>query len=349
MKTKLEKLLSQEVLSQEEAYSLLCSVGSGEANPAQMAAFMSVYRLREITLEELRGFRSALLELALPVKLDAQNAIDLCGTGGDGRNSFNISTLSCFVVAACGGRVIKHGNYGVSSVSGSSTVLEKLGYRFTSDSSILERSLETSGVCFLHAPLFHPALKHVAGARKELGTRTFFNMLGPLVNPARPSHRLTGVFSNELLRKYQYLLQETDEKYMLVHSDDGFDEISLTAPFRLVTNQYQKIYSAPEIGLERITPEDLFGGETADEAAEIFVSILNGNGTTAQNNVVAANSGAALFTLRIVNSLTNGIGLAKEALRSGEALKRFKLFINSGTTDCHVPTEKVVTRDDVHQ
>jgi len=329
MRSKLEKLLSQEVLSQEEAYSLLCSVGSGEANSAQMAAFMSVYRLREITLDELRGFRSALLELALPGKIEAQNAIDLCGTGGDGRNSFNISTLSCFVVAACGGRVIKHGNYGVSSVSGSSTVLEKLGYKFTNDSSELNRSLENSGVCFLHAPLFHTALKHVAGTRKELGTRTFFNMLGPLVNPAQPSHRLTGVFSNELLRKYHYLLQETDEKYTLVHSDDGFDEISLTAPFRVVTNQFQKVYSATEIGLERIAPEDLCGGNTADEAAEVFVSVLNGKGTSAQNSVVAANSGAALFTLGIVNSLTDGIALALEGLISGKAKSRFKTFIES--------------------
>ncbi len=347
MKAALEKLFNHESLTAAEASDILRSIGNGEVNAAQTAAFMSVYRLREITLEELRGFRSALLELALPVKLDAQNAIDLCGTGGDGRNSFNISTLSCFVVAACGGRVIKHGNYGVSSVSGSSTVLEKLGYKFTNDSSELNRSLETSGVCFLHAPLFHTALKHVAGTRKELGTRTFFNMLGPLVNPARPSHRLTGVFSNELLRKYQYLLQETEEKYTLVHSDDGFDEISLTAPFRIVTNQFQKVYSAGEIGLERITPEDLFGGHTADEASEVFVSILNGKGTIAQNNVVAANSGAALFTLGIANSLTDGIALAQEALTSGNAKERFNSFINCITRDRHVPTEKVVTRDDV--
>jgi len=333
MKAALEKLFNHESLTSSEASEILRSIGNGEVNTAQAAAFMSVYRLREITLDELRGFRSALLEMALPVKLDSQNAIDLCGTGGDGRNSFNISTLSCFVVAACGGRVIKHGNYGVSSVSGSSTVLEKLGYRFTNDSSALERSLETSGVCFLHAPLFHTALKHVAGTRKDLGIRTFFNMLGPLVNPARPSHRLTGVFSNELLRKYQYLLQETNEKYTLIHSDDGFDEISLTAPFRMVTNQFQKVYSAPEIGLERITPEDLFGGNTADEASGVFLSILNGNGTPAQNNVVAVNSAAALLTLGIVNTLTEGIALAQEALISKKAKERFIAFTRLSTME----------------
>lgn len=329
MRTKLEKLLSHEVLSETDAYSLLCSIGTGQGNAAQMAAFMSVYRLREITLEELRGFRSALLELALLVNLESDNAIDLCGTGGDGRNSFNISTLSCFVVAACGGRVIKHGNYGVSSVSGSSTVLEKLGYRFTTSPDELNRSLDACGICFLHAPLFHPALKHVAGIRKELGTRTFFNMLGPLVNPARPSHRLTGVFSHELLRKYHYLLQETSEKYTLVHSDDGFDEISLTAPFRLVTNNSQRIYSPMEIGPKRIGPEELFGGNTSIEAAEIFVSILDGNGTVAQNSVVCANAGAALLTLGMVTTLPDGFAVAHEALISGKAKSHFTKFIEA--------------------
>jgi anthranilate phosphoribosyltransferase len=331
MKTKLNQLLSQEVLSREEAYSILCSIGSGEVNSAQMAAFMSVYRLREITLDELRGFRTALLELALPVNLDSDNAIDLCGTGGDGRNSFNISTLSCFVVAACGGRVIKHGNYGVSSVSGSSTVLEKLGYKFTSDSSSLARSLDESGVCFLHAPLFHTALKHVAETRKNLGTRTFFNMLGPLVNPAKPSHRLTGVFSNELLRKYQYLLQETNEVYTLVHSDDGFDEISLTAPVKLVTNFAGKVYSPREFGLDKLSADQLFGGHTADEAAKIFRNILEGNGTKAQNDVVAVNSAAALFTLGKADSIQSGIQLAQEALLSGRAKTQFNKFMEAAT------------------
>ncbi len=329
MKAALEKLFNHESLSSTEAYDVLCSIGNGDVNSAQAAAFMSVYRLREITLDELRGFRTALLELALPVNIDGKDAIDLCGTGGDGRNSFNISTLSCFVVAACGGRVIKHGNYGVSSVSGSSTVLEKLGYRFTKDSSELNRSLEESGVCFLHAPLFHTALKHVAETRKNLGTRTFFNMLGPLVNPAQPTHRLTGLFSNELLRKYQYLLQETNETYMLVHSDDGFDEISLTAPVKLVTNSTSKVYSPREFGLGKIKPEELFGGNTADEAAKMFLSILDGQGTQAQNDVVAVNSAAALFALGKADSIVSGIEITREALISGRAKERFKQFMEA--------------------
>jgi anthranilate phosphoribosyltransferase len=331
MKTKLDRLLNQEVLTQQEAYAVLVSIGNGEVNAAQMAAFMSVYRLREITLEELRGFRTALLELALPVNLDAQNAIDLCGTGGDGRNSFNISTLSCFVVAACGGRVIKHGNYGVSSVSGSSTVLEKLGYKFTGNSSLLDRSLNESGVCFLHAPLFHTALKHVAETRKNLGTRTFFNMLGPLVNPAQPSHRLTGLFSNELLRKYQYLLQDTNETYTLVHSDDGFDEISLTAPVRLVSNTTQKVFTPKEFGLQQVSELDLYGGATAEDAAKVFLTILEGKGTVAQNDVVAVNSAAALVTLGISDSFSTGIEVAREALISRKARKTFKSFMEAAS------------------
>lgn len=347
MKAALEKLFNHESLTSSEAYDVLCAIGNGEVNSAQAAAFMSVYRLREITLDELRGFRTALWELALPVSLDSQGAIDLCGTGGDGRNSFNISTLSCFVVAACGGRVIKHGNYGVSSVSGSSTVLEKLGYTFTNDSASLSRSLEESGVCFLHAPLFHTALKHVAETRKNLGTRTFFNMLGPLVNPAKPSHRLTGLFSNELLRKYQYLLQETNETYTLVHSDDGFDEISLTAPVKLVTNAATKVFSPGEFGLNKVNETELFGGNTADDAAKVFLEILEGRGTEAQNNVVAVNSAAALFTLGKVESIKSGIEITHDALISGNAKKHFDIFMDCCARDRHVSKGKVETRDDV--
>lgn len=332
MKATLEKLFDHHPLTKTEAYDVLSRLGRGEINLAQAAAFMTVYRMREITLEELRGFRTALLELAVPIALETQDATDMCGTGGDGRNTFNISTLSCFVVAAAGGRVIKHGNYGVSSVSGSSTVLEKLGYKFTNDNSALEDSLERCGVCFLHAPLFHPALKHVGEIRKSLGTRTFFNILGPLVNPAQPSHRLTGLFSNELLRKYHYLLQETNEKFMLVHSEDGYDEISLTAPFRITTREKQQVYSPREIGYPVVMPTDLFGGGTADEAAKIFLAIMQGSGTAAQNNVVAANAGFALYNLGIAQDVQTGIQLALETLQSRKAFSRFKLFMESSVT-----------------
>lgn len=332
MKTILEKLFDHHPLSQQEAYDVLSRLARGEVNPAQAAAFMTVYRMRDVTLDELSGFRSALLELAVPVELNSTNATDMCGTGGDGRNTFNISTLACFVVAGAGGRVIKHGNYGVSSVSGSSTVLEMLGYKFASDSSSLARSLEKSGVCFLHAPLFHPALKHVGAIRKELGTRTFFNILGPLVNPAQPSHRLTGLFSNQLLRKYNYLLQSTNEKYMLVHSEDGYDEISLTSPVRIATRQSNRMYTARELNLDPVVTSQLYGGETAEAASRIFLDIIEGNGNVAQNSVVSANAGAALFNLGIASDLRSGIQLALESLKSGMANTCFRKFMNQAVT-----------------
>lgn len=332
MKTILEKLFDHHPLTKSEAYEVLSRLGRGETNASQAAAFMTVYRMREITLDELSGFRSALLELAVPVHLDSNNTTDMCGTGGDGRNTFNISTLACFVVAGAGGRVIKHGNYGVSSVSGSSTVLEKLGFKFTSDSSSLKYSLEKSGVCFLHAPLFHPALKHVGAIRKELGTRTFFNILGPLVNPAQPSHRLTGLFSNQLLRKYNYLLQSTEEKYMLVHSEDGYDEISLTAAVKVATRETNRMLTAQELNLKPVTHSELFGGDTAEEASKIFLSIIEGKGNEAQNNVVAANAGAALLNLGIVNDFQSGILLALESLKSGKAAACFRKFMNQSVT-----------------
>lgn len=328
MKTILEKLFAQQTLSETEACTVMQEIGTGKVNAAQCAAFMTVFRMREISLQELAGFRNALLNMAITVQLETENATDMCGTGGDGRNTFNISTLSGFVVAGAGGRVIKHGNYGVSSVSGSSTVLEKLGYKFTNDNSSLARSLERSGICFLHAPLFHPALKNVAETRKSLGARTFFNMLGPLVNPARPSHRVTGLYSAELLRKYRYLLEKTNEKFALVYSQDGCDEISLTSPVQLSMNDALYVYSPRELGLSYANENDLSAGNSADEAAKIFVRIISGEGSDAQNNVVSANAGVALFNLGIEKTLTEAIARAKESLESGKALRAFKRFID---------------------
>ncbi len=331
MKATLEKLFDQQSLNTQEAFETLCAITRGEVNDSHIAAFMTVYRMREVTLKELRGFREALLSLAMKVDLPSEEAIDLCGTGGDNRNSFNISTLSCFVVAAAGGRVIKHGNYGVSSVSGSSTVLEQVGYRFTTNNGELERSLDESGVCFLHAPLFHSALKNVGVIRKQLGVRTFFNMMGPLVNPAQPKHRLTGVFSNELLRKYNYLLQSSNENYTLVHSEDGFDEISLTAPVKVVTRVSEDVFDAEELGLPTCTVEELYGGATVQDAAELFLEVLRGHGTIAQSNVVAVNAGYALYNLGITLDPRAGFFLALEMLRSGKANETFKKFMQIGT------------------
>lgn len=327
MKNILEKLFSNCILTEAEAFDVLSVIGKGGVNPAQLASFITVYRMRDIALDELKGFRKALLELCVKVQLASENAIDLCGTGGDSKSTFNISTLASFVVAGAGGRVIKHGNYGVSSISGSSTVLEQLGCRFTSNSDILARSLDETGICFLHAPLFHTALKNVAIVRNELGVRTFFNMLGPLVNPAQPSNRLTGVYSAELLRKYVYLLQETNEIFTLVHSEDGFDEISLTGPTRIITGQNESYLTPSMFGLPNYQHSDLFGGTTARDAALIFEDVLSNRGTPAQNDVVCINAAMALQNLGVALDVESGIAHAREVLYSGRALTVFKKFV----------------------
>jgi len=264
-----------------------------------MASFLTVFMMRPISVEELSGFQEALLDLAVKVDLSEFNTIDLCGTGGDGKNTFNISTLTSFVVAGTGNKVAKHGNYGVSSVSGSSNMLEFLGYKFTNDEAVLKRQIERANICFLHAPLFHPAMKAVGPVRKELGVKTFFNMLGPLVNPSRPQNQLVGVFNMEVARIYNYLLQKTATNYGIVYSLDGYDEIALTGGFKLFTKENEQLITPEELGLKRLNQSDIYGGNTVKEAAEIFISILNGEGTDAQNNAVLAN---AAFALKIIDN-----------------------------------------------
>ncbi|HTL80912.1 MAG TPA: anthranilate phosphoribosyltransferase [Bacteroidia bacterium] len=324
MKKVLEKLFAHETLSAVEAGDVIARIASGEGSDAQVAAFMTVYLMRPVTPEELAGFRSALLSLCAKVNLPNENAIDLCGTGGDDKNTFNISTTSAFVVAGAGGKVIKHGNYGVSSVSGSSNVLEHFGYKFTTDESKLKNSLEETGVCFLHAPLFHPALKRVGPIRKELGIKTFFNMLGPLVNPAQPSHRVNGVFSLELARVYHYLAQDAKEKYVILHGTDGYDELSLTSSAKLFTANGEEMVSAESFGLNRIQPIEILGGATPQAAAAIFRNVLQHKATEAQTNVVLANAALALNCLGLAKDLKEGVELAKESIQSGSAERSFK-------------------------
>jgi anthranilate phosphoribosyltransferase len=327
MKVILEKLLEHQTLSAGEAKETLVRIAAGEGNDAQLAAFMTVYLMRTVTPEELSGFRSALLELCKPVSLPAENAIDLCGTGGDGKNTFNISTLSSFVVAGAGGKVIKHGNYGVSSVSGSSNVMEYFGYKFTGDSLKLNFSLENAGVCFLHAPLFHPALKRVAPVRRDLGLKTFFNMLGPLVNPAQPEFRLTGVFSLELARTYQYLFQSTGEKYTVLHGLDGYDELSLTGDAKIFSEQGEELFSPQRAGFDKLLPSAILGGSTVEEAAKVFHSVLNNRGTKAQEDVVLANTALALKAMGKYETMEEAVPAAEESLRSGKALQAFKKLL----------------------
>jgi anthranilate phosphoribosyltransferase len=323
MKQILNDLLEHRSLSQSEAYNLMKSLVTEQGNEAQTAALLSVFIMREISLQELSGFRNALIELALPFKIEGE-AIDVCGTGGDGKNTFNISTLSSFVVAAAGGRVVKHGNYGVSSVSGSSDVMEYLGYRFTTDTDILKRQLEENNICLLHAPLFHPALKKVAPVRRQIGIKTFFNMLGPLVNPAQPTHRYTATYNLQLARLYHYFFQAAGCRYTVVHSLDGYDEISLTGACKLYNNDTEFIFTPGNWNLPQVKPEALFGGNSVKEAADIFINVLQEGGTPAQQAVVIANAGAALNCLYPEKGIIENIALAKEGLLSGKAFKIFK-------------------------
>jgi len=275
--------------------------------------------MRPISVNELAGFREALLDLALKIDLSEFNTIDLCGTGGDGKNTFNISTLTSFIVAGTGNKVAKHGNYGVSSVSGSSNMLEYLGYKFTNSESILKSQLENANICFLHAPLFHPAMKAVGPVRKELGLKTFFNMLGPLVNPSNPQNQLVGVFNLEVARVYNYLLQETTKNYGIIYSIDGYDEISLTSAFKLFTKENEQLITPENLGLKRIQQSEIFGGNSVAASAKIFTSILDGNGTEAQNNAVLANAAFALKTIDNSKSFETAFEEAKESLVSLKA------------------------------
>ncbi|MBU2927342.1 anthranilate phosphoribosyltransferase [Winogradskyella psychrotolerans] len=331
MKQLLNRLINQESISSEEAKNVLVNISEGQYNQSQIASFLTVYMMRSITTEELRGFRDALLELCIPVNLEGYNTIDLCGTGGDGKDTFNISTLSSFVTAGAGVQVTKHGNYGVSSACGSSNVMESLGIKFTNDIDFLKRSIDEAGICVLHAPLFHPAMKNVAPIRKALGVKTFFNMLGPMVNPAFPKNQMVGVFNLELLRLYSYLYQGSDKNYAIVHALDGYDEISLTGKTKVISNASETLFEPNELGVNQIEQSEIFGGNTVKEAAKLFIKIIEGNGTEAQNNVVFANAGLAIATAQQI-SHKEGFELAKESLMSGKAkLTLDKLIALSNT------------------
>lgn len=322
----LTTLTAQGSLSKERARNALLGLASGKFNAAQMSAFITAYMMRPITITELEGFRDAMLELCVPVRFN-DPVMDVCGTGGDGKSTFNISTAAAFVVAAAGQKVAKHGNYGVSSVSGSSNVLQALGYSFSTDMDFMHRCMDEANICFLHAPLFHPAMKSVAPIRKELGLRTFFNMLGPMVNPARPTRQLVGVFSLELARQYGYVYQRAGTDFTIIHDLNGYDEVSLTAPIKAFTNFGERMLQPDDFGLELLRPVDLLGGDTVDEAARIFLEVIQGEGTRAQTNVVSANAALAMKTAGMVTSLQEGVLLAQEILKSGKASHALKRII----------------------
>ncbi|MDZ4707355.1 MAG: anthranilate phosphoribosyltransferase [Saprospiraceae bacterium] len=330
MKKILTYLFEHKKLNRAEAKEILVNISKNAYNESQVAAFITVYLMRAISEDELQGFVDALLELCIPVELDGQDTIDLCGTGGDGKNTFNISTLSAFVVAGAGYKVTKHGNYGVSSKCGSSDVLETLGYKFTNETDLLKKQLDKSNICFLHAPLFHPAMKTVAPIRKQLGVKTFFNMLGPLVNPARPRFQMAGVFNLELTRLYAYLFQKQKEKrFAVLHAMDGYDEVSLTGDFKIKTQDADRVLSAADLGLHPLKQEEIYGGETKEEAASIFMQVLNGVGTRAQQSVVYANAGIAIRVCNPGLTLIDAVKVAEESVQSGKALRAFKTLIET--------------------
>jgi len=328
MKKILNQLFDHRKLTQAQAREVLINISEEKYNPSQVAAFISVYLMRSISVEELSGFRQALLELCLPVDLEGVESIDVCGTGGDGKNTFNISTLSAFVIAGAGYKVSKHGNYGVSSVCGSSNVLQHLGCNFTKDSDILKKQLDKAGICFFHAPLFHPALKSVGPIRKNLGVKTFFNYLGPLVNPARPTHQLVGVFNLKVQKLYQFILENTTTKYSIVHALDGYDEVSLTGDVKVVQNQKSYVKAPSYFGKKTYAPEDIFGGDDIPTAAAIFMNILEGNGSAAQNDVVIVNAALAIGTFKPEATIESCITEAHESLKSGAALAAFKKLVD---------------------
>ena len=323
MKTILNRLINHELLSKEEAKNVLVNISSGNYNPSQIASFLTVYMMRSISIEELSGFREALLELCIRVDLSAYNPIDLCGTGGDGKDTFNISTLASFVAAGAGIKVAKHGNYGVSSISGSSNVMEKLGVKFSNDADFLEKCIDQAGISILHAPLFHPAMKNVGPIRKELGVKTFFNMLGPMVNPSFPKNQMVGVYNLELARKYAYLYQNTNVNFTILHSLDGYDEVSLTCPTKTITNQMEGVLKAEDFGVRQLAQSEIEGGTTIEESAQLFMDIISGKGTEAQNNVVCANAAMAIATVTKCTPL-EGFQIATESLLSGKGLVALK-------------------------
>lgn len=319
MKTILNRLINHEILSKEEAKNVLVNISNSSYNPSQIASFLTVYMMRSISIEELSGFREALLELCIRIDLSAYNTIDLCGTGGDGKDTFNISTLASFVAAGAGIKVAKHGNYGVSSISGSSNVMEKLGVKFSNDNDFLEKCIDKAGICILHAPLFHPAMKNVGPIRKELGVRTFFNMLGPMINPSFPKNQSVGVFNLELARIYAYLYQNTDVNFTILHSLDGYDEVSLTCPTKFISNTKEGVLNSVDFGVRQLLQSEIEGGKTIDESAKMFINIISGKGTEAQNNVVCANAAMAISTVNGSSPLES-FQLAKESLLSGKGL-----------------------------
>lgn len=327
MKETLKQLLQGKRLSFDEAKTALLFIGKGEANNSTIASFLTVFMMRGIEGQELEGFRAAMLMLCKPIDFGDIDTIDMCGTGGDGKNTFNVSTTASFVVASAGVKVAKHGNYGVSSGVGSSNVIEYLGYTFKGDQDVLKAELNNSGITFLHAPLFHPAMRFVGPVRKELGLKTFFNMIGPLVNPSKPTFQLTGVYHPDILPLYDHVLKNNLKRYAILHSVDVYDEISLTSDFHIYSHNGIEKLSPADLGLNTLKPEDIGGGDTVEYAAEVLSNVLSGKGTQPQNEVVAANAGVAISVAKNI-LLKQGVEEALDIINEGKGIEVLQKLIS---------------------
>lgn len=328
MKEILQYLFDHQTLSKAQAKSILLEISKNIFNEIEVTSFVTVFLMRSITLEELEGFTEALQQLAPKIDLGTNDLVDIVGTGGDGKNTFNISTLASLIVAGTGQKVSKHGNYAASTISGASNVLETLGYRFKETEADLKSDLEKGNFCYLHAPIFHTSLKSIAPMRKNLGLKTFFNLLGPLINPAKPRYTMIGVANLEIARIYQYLLQKKSADFLLVNALDGYDEISLTGDTKIMDKNGEKIYSAEELMFKNIDPETIFGGTHIEEAAKIFKNILEGKGTYEQNAVVLANAAMALKNTEKYGDYESCLALAKDSLMTGQALNCLNVLID---------------------
>ena len=327
MKKYLNQLIEGETLTREQTHDILLGITRQEYNDCQIAALLMALQTRGVTVDELLGFRDGLLETGKRVDLDGYNTLDIVGTGGDGKNTFNISTCSAFVIAGAGYKVTKHGNGASTSVSGASTVLEAHGVKFTADLDVLRRALDEAGICYLHAPLFAYGMKFVGPVRKALGVPTCFNLLGPLVNPCHPKNSLHGTATQAQQRLYVRAHQKIGDNYGVVTSYDGYDEISLTSGFKLVTPHFEKVFTPKDLGLNYVEPKDIYGGSTAAEAKAIFDAVLDGSATEAQKSVVLANAACGISVIDRNLSVEESIALCRESLESGKALAAFKRFV----------------------
>ena len=327
MKSYLNRLIDGQILSREDTHSIMLGIVAEKYNDCQIAALLMALQARGVTVDELLGFRDGLLETGRHLDFSEYNTLDIVGTGGDGKNTFNISTCSSFVIAGAGYKVTKHGNGGSTSVSGASNVLQGHGVKFSADPDVLKRSLDEAGICYFHAPLFAYGMKFVGPVRKQLGVPTCFNLLGPLVNPCQPKNSLHGTANQNQLRLYVNAHQKIGDNYGVITSYDGYDEISLTSGFRLVTNHFEKVYTPKDLGFDYVKPEEIYGGATAEEAKQIFDAVLNGTATVSQKNVILANAACGIAVIDPNKSIEESIAMARESLDSGKALAAFRKFV----------------------